>query len=264
MPASTSSVPFEGVKTREASLRVSLDVPASRRQTPSTARSDVTSSRPVFNNVLGKLPTTLWQIADQFTPKGLALEVSGDLDEADGHAVYEAAILGDAVAVAQALGVPPPLGKEEEGAAADEAVVPATAQRGPWHVSDAFGIEPLAHAADAGHAAVVKVLLGAAADPRAKCACDGTTALHRAAKSGHSAIVDLLVAHSAAVNEPAAVPHLHLAAMGGHSDAIKSLLTAGADVEAYDATGTTPLMAAAERRRWAWLPSSTRAADSMP
>ena len=53
-------------------------------------------------------------------PKGLQLDVVGDMDEAVGQAVYEAAICGDAVAVAQALGVPPPPADEEAEASTEE------------------------------------------------------------------------------------------------------------------------------------------------
>lgn len=237
------TVPFDGVKTRESSLRVKLESRESRRPTPSatSVRSEAFSYT-VHNNVLGELPTTSWQIEDVWDPPGLQLDVDGDMDEKTGHSVYEAAVHGDASAVAKALGVPEPAEEAEEDSSVEKK------ERGPWHVVDAFGVEPLAHAAGYGYTPVCKLLLESQADPHAKSIKDETNALHRAAKSGHAAVIEVLLEHRANVDEPSSerMSSLHLAAGGAHAEAVRALLAASPALEAYDVTGATPLMMAAQ------------------
>lgn len=72
---------------------------------------------------------------------------------------------------------------------------------------------------------------------------DGSTALHHAARAGHANIVRMLLDAGAdvlSVDAQLSTP-LHLVAAGGHGLCVKALLDAGSDPEANDATGASPL-----------------------
>ena len=76
----------------------------------------------------------------------------------------------------------------------------------------------------------------------------GLFPIHLAADQGRSEVIPVLLAAGADVNTPhpmvQATP-LQYAATGGHLDAVRTLLDAGARVDAVDSVGRTPLMWAA-------------------
>ena len=78
---------------------------------------------------------------------------------------------------------------------------------------------------------------------------DGFTALHLAAYFGHSEIARLLIAKGAAVNQaaenPSRVAPLHSAVAGRSIEVVRMLVEAGADLNARQKGGYTPLMGAA-------------------
>lgn len=74
-------------------------------------------------------------------------------------------------------------------------------------------------------------------------AVDGSTALHHAAKAGHANVVRLLLdggADALAVDAELRTP-LHHVAAAGHGLCVKSLLDAGADPECKDVHGQSAL-----------------------
>jgi ankyrin repeat protein len=113
---------------------------------------------------------------------------------------------------------------------------------------DAFGRTALHIAAEAGETHRVQQLLAAGADVDAQVRSDenrnsdwGNTPLHLAALNGHEEVVRLLVSRRANVNaasDRGATP-LHLAVE--HPQVMRQLLAAGANVNARDAQGRTPL-----------------------
>ena len=76
------------------------------------------------------------------------------------------------------------------------------------------------------------------------------TALHYAAREGHTAVVTLLLANGARIEEPEAngVRPLLLAILNDHADTARFLIEHGADVNADDWYGRTPLWAAVDIR----------------
>jgi cytohesin len=146
------------------------------------------------------------------------------------------------------------------------------------------GWSPLHYAADAGHKAMVELLLGKGAPVNARDR-SGNTPLHLATKKGLQAVVETLLAseadvnirnnfqttslHDAAVrssgtiaalliqngadvnakNNVGATP-LSLAAQGGHHEVVSQLLAGHADVNIRDNSGNAPLHAAAGGNRW--------------
>ena len=242
------SLPFDGVHTKESTIRVTLNEPP-RSPEPSRTSGRVTPSQlpqPILDNVLGNLSYTRWQPANALQPPGLGLKVIG-VSTVEGQAVYEATLLGDAGAITGVLSTyaDPPA---EEAAAEEEADQAAAPTAIPISIVDAYGVEPLAHAAAAGHVAVVTVLLEAGVKVDATSSTDILTALHRAARSGRTDCCEMLIAKGAAVDAEAAdmLTPLSLAVMGGHVDAVKALIAASANVSHADVTGITPLMQAAE------------------
>ncbi len=78
----------------------------------------------------------------------------------------------------------------------------------------------------------------------------GLYPIHLAADQGRSEVIPILLAAGADVNTPhpevRATP-LQYAAAGGHLDAVRTLLDAGAKIDAVDSVGRTPLMWAASK-----------------
>lgn len=228
-------------------MRVTIS--GSSRRPP--ARQAPDSALPPFNDALGHLHKTNWRVSDLLHPPGLGLRAEG-VEQAAADSVYEATLLGDATAVARVLGVPPPLpsagGPTSEEAEPEQAeAAAAAAPAAGWRIADAYGVEPLGHAAAAGHAAVVEVLLSAGADTEAK-GKDQLTALMKAARGGHGAAVEALVAKGAVADCELydGTTALQMAAMGGHAAAARALIAGGSDLAHVDAQGVTPLMAAAQ------------------
>ncbi len=101
-------------------------------------------------------------------------------------------------------------------------------------------------------AEMVRVLLQAGANVKARTRLGGMTPLHLAATGGNAPIIDLLLkagAESNHANGNGTTP-LMLAASSGRADAVKLLLDRGADPNARDITnGQTPVMFAAALNR---------------
>jgi len=100
----------------------------------------------------------------------------------------------------------------------------------------------LVEAAWEGDLAAVQQLVDNGVD--ANASMEGATALAAASYHGHVSIVEFLLQHGAAPNTT--VPELsrtalHIAAMKGHSEALRLLLAANADTEVRDKEGVTPL-----------------------
>jgi cytohesin len=107
-------------------------------------------------------------------------------------------------------------------------------------------VDTLLDAIRAGDIGRVNELIRTGADPN--MADMSGTALYLAAANGHAGIADILIAAGADIEgtgEPAAMHPLHVAAMAGGVRAAALLLDRGADMEARDGWGRTPLMVAA-------------------
>ena len=134
-------------------------------------------------------------------------------------------------------------------------------------------------AAKYGHTATVEVLVAqGGAEVNMKGGYNRDTALHRAAENGHAAVAAVLLANGANVNATSDICRccagyynwsgvwvasvnlgsrhraaqeanrspLHLAAREGHIDVVKVLLDRGADINAVDLRGKTPIQLATQ------------------
>jgi ankyrin repeat protein len=105
-------------------------------------------------------------------------------------------------------------------------------------------------AAEAGNEANVQSILNkSVADINRRCGSNGETPLYQAAMEGHDHIIRILLAHSA--DPEVASVHggylpLHVAAERGYVDAVKALLSGGADIRAKATKGWTALHLAAQ------------------
>lgn len=110
------------------------------------------------------------------------------------------------------------------------------------------GRTPLHYAASKGRVGMIKLLLQSGAIATTKD-CTGALPLHRAAGAGRAeALRELLAAtpkHVINAKDASGATSLLLAAVGGHQAVALLLAGSGADVEAEDKEGQTPLGAAA-------------------
>jgi hypothetical protein len=119
--------------------------------------------------------------------------------------------------------------------------------------TDANGETALSWAAACSRGVVVKALLDRGADVKVTRRLDGMTPLHRAMEGmevGSGGIAVMLIARGADVNarERSGCTPLHIAAYRGYAEAVKVLLAHGADPTLKCADGQTPLAYARERR----------------
>jgi len=114
------------------------------------------------------------------------------------------------------------------------------------------GETPLIVAALAGQTEVAELLIARGATVQARND-RGFTALHAAVYRGHLAVVELLMANDFNVNDAEnrfrATP-LHLAAEDDRKDVAEFLVDKGADLEAKEGNGYTPLTKAGFREHW--------------
>lgn len=108
---------------------------------------------------------------------------------------------------------------------------------------DSNGLTPLYLAAQSGHAEIVSSLLAAGASANA-VGRFGRTPLHRAVRGGHISVVRaLLSSPGTRLNDrqEGGDSALHEAASNGHTEIVELLIAAGADVNAANDLGETPL-----------------------
>ena len=176
--------------------------------------------------------------------------------------IWSAAILGHTRRVRQLLQRSPSLANASDGLgltalhraaeAGHQAIVEVLLAAGAGINAMSYAsATPLTCAAAAGHYALVEYLVAKGANPR------GTgdwTPLHAAASHGRTDTIQLLLRHGAAVNAApsAGITPLHVAAKSGHAQATALLLRHGANVNArQDDAGQTPLhLAVARHHRW--------------
>lgn len=117
------------------------------------------------------------------------------------------------------------------------------------NIKGTYGMSALQAAADGQHAEVVNALLEAGADPDISGGLLDETPLKMAATYGYEAIVKSLIAAGAEVDAPdnTEVTALGMAASRAHSGTVKILLAAGADSNATDHFGRTVLYLTMER-----------------
>lgn len=111
------------------------------------------------------------------------------------------------------------------------------------HTWQGFGT-PLGWACKTGQTDVARLLLEFGADPSARHAETGRTALHLAATSGRAATIQLLLDHGVDVEarmEDDEQTPLHLAATEGRIDLVTTLIENGANPNAKDWSDETPL-----------------------
>jgi ankyrin repeat protein len=124
--------------------------------------------------------------------------------------------------------------------------------------ADATGLTPLHAAVAANDVAMAKLLLESGSDANAQANIpQSATPLMLAGQNGNTDLIKLLLAKDVSVNAHSsstnsrvqngviqfgAVTALHTAALAGNAEAVKLLIDAGANVNAEDVRGMTPLM----------------------
>ena len=123
--------------------------------------------------------------------------------------------------------------------------------------ADALGVTPLVAAAAVNDTISAKLLLGRGADVNVEAKIPGpSTPLMAAAHNGNLELTRLFLARKAPVNVKSGAPGtvkngptalsaltaLHTASLSGNPDVVKTLLDAGARVDAVDIRGFTPLV----------------------
>lgn len=112
----------------------------------------------------------------------------------------------------------------------------------PLDVRDREGAQPLAYAAAEGQVPMIALLLAHGADPHATFGPLLTT-LHMAAMGGHTDAVDALIVFGVdphALTLDTKDSPLHMAVYSGSADCVQRLLEAGADASQANAGGQTP------------------------
>lgn len=125
----------------------------------------------------------------------------------------------------------------------------------PEDKADSSGRTALHLAAKSGHSAVTEVLLENGANPSLEALAtvpsgdrSGGMPFHLAAQGGHVKVLELFMQHVPSVDFPRTISEktaLHSAVAGGQEKAIRWLIKNGADVNAMDLVGDTPLNCAA-------------------
>jgi uncharacterized protein len=112
---------------------------------------------------------------------------------------------------------------------------------------DAKGATALLRACGAGHRDVAAVLLEAGADPTLPASA-GATPLVAAVTARRENLVALLLERGVAVDQrlPGETTALMIGAAMGYPEIVEALVDAGADINAHDGSGHTPLHAAAQ------------------
>ncbi|WP_372369909.1 ankyrin repeat domain-containing protein [Candidatus Uabimicrobium sp. HlEnr_7] len=115
------------------------------------------------------------------------------------------------------------------------------------NTTDSAGWTSLMHACRLGRTKMVKKLIAAKVNVRAKENIHGVTALMLACENGHQKIVDLLLTANAQVNlqDKDCITPLMFACKGGHQNIVNLLLKKGANINAKDEGHWTPLIYAA-------------------
>ncbi len=130
------------------------------------------------------------------------------------------------------------------GAAADKGTIRLAAEVDRL---DRYGRTPLALAVARGDEEVVRILLSGGADPN-RPGEGGATPLLLAARQGHVGVADLLVSAGAVLSPPGKTTALHEAVQARNAEMASFLLSRGADIDALDERGNTPLFYAVEAR----------------
>jgi ankyrin repeat protein len=118
------------------------------------------------------------------------------------------------------------------------------------------GLTALFFAISAGNETVVRLLLEAGADARARTLSEvgaGESVLHMAAGTFNNSMLPILIRHGADVNvagtNPMGQTALHIAAQYGNTEAVEELIKAGTDINAKFPGGETALVIAARHGR---------------
>ncbi|KAH6838616.1 hypothetical protein B0I37DRAFT_400223 [Chaetomium sp. MPI-CAGE-AT-0009] len=134
------------------------------------------------------------------------------------------------------------------------AMMEAVLQHRPNLESRVNGLTALFLATSAGDEGVVRLLLDAGADARARTTCQvgtGESVLHMAAGSFKNSLLPLLIAHGADVNvagtNPMGQTALHIAAEYGNTEAMAELIASGTNMYAKFPDGRTALEVAAQQ-----------------
>eukprot|EP00929_Paragymnodinium_shiwhaense_P080615 TRINITY_DN42049_c0_g1_i1.p1 TRINITY_DN42049_c0_g1~~TRINITY_DN42049_c0_g1_i1.p1 ORF type:complete len:570 (-),score=110.94 TRINITY_DN42049_c0_g1_i1:173-1801(-) len=138
--------------------------------------------------------------------------------------------------------------REGDTDGAERLVAQAVPCTGPDSL-DAIGLAPAHYAAREGHAAAIRVLLRADADPNETGGMSAETPLHVASSMGRIKAVKALVKGNAQLDsiDKASLQPIHLAAREGHAGVIKFLVESKAAYTVRDTAGQTPLHLAAWR-----------------